>query len=137
MAREIWSDSEKLETCSCWCGMPFAVPSSLMRIHKRNVQHSGQPGDASIVCPAGHRVQFGGETEAQKLRKELDRERQRRMRSDEQLDHERNSHRTTRGHMTRLRKRVGRGVCPCCNRTFANVARHIESKHPDFAESES
>lgn len=25
-------------------------------------------------------------------------------------------------------------VCPCCNRTFQNVARHIAGQHPDYAD---
>lgn len=29
----------------------------------------------------------------------------------------------------RLHRRAQAGVCPCCNRTFANVARHMATKH--------
>ncbi len=32
----------------------------------------------------------------------------------------------------RVRERVKNGVCPCCSRTFENLARHMQSKHPDF-----
>lgn len=32
--------------------------------------------------------------------------------------------------LSRKMKRVGNGVCPCCNRTFANLARHMKTKHP-------
>jgi hypothetical protein len=31
----------------------------------------------------------------------------------------------------RIEKRVRAGVCPCCNRTFSNLARHMQTKHPD------
>lgn len=27
-------------------------------------------------------------------------------------------------------KRVQNGVCPCCNRSFWNLERHMKSKHP-------
>lgn len=37
-----------------------------------------------------------------------------------------------KGQLTKTRKRIVNGACPCCNRTFANVARHVDSKHPDF-----
>jgi len=30
----------------------------------------------------------------------------------------------------KARKRAQAGVCPCCNRSFANVARHMATKHP-------
>jgi hypothetical protein len=29
-----------------------------------------------------------------------------------------------------LKRRVGAGVCPCCTRTFQNLARHMKTKHP-------
>lgn len=32
---------------------------------------------------------------------------------------------------TRVMKRAQRGVCPCCNRTFQNLAQHMKSKHAD------
>lgn len=38
-----------------------------------------------------------------------------------------------RGQVTKLKRRVSRGVCPCCNRTFADLARHMAGQHPDFA----
>jgi hypothetical protein len=31
-----------------------------------------------------------------------------------------------------MRKRIQSGVCPCCNRTFENLGRHMKSKHPAF-----
>lgn len=33
---------------------------------------------------------------------------------------------------TRIKNRVKNGVCPCCNRTFENLARHMQAKHSDF-----
>lgn len=32
-------------------------------------------------------------------------------------------------------KRIANGVCPCCNRTFADLARHMQSKHPGQVKS--
>lgn len=29
--------------------------------------------------------------------------------------------------------RVGKGVCPCCKRSFTNLRRHMTTKHPDVA----
>ena len=40
-----------------------------------------------------------------------------------------------KGHLTRVKRRVGNGVCPCCNRTFKNLADHMTTKHPDYAGS--
>lgn len=33
---------------------------------------------------------------------------------------------------TRLKNRVKHGVCPCCNRTFRQLAEHMKTKHPDY-----
>lgn len=30
------------------------------------------------------------------------------------------------------KRRIAAGVCPCCNRTFAKLAMHMTSKHPDY-----
>jgi hypothetical protein len=40
-----------------------------------------------------------------------------------------------KGHNTRLRKRAAAGLCPCCNRSFQDLARHMGTKHPEFGES--
>jgi len=40
-----------------------------------------------------------------------------------------------KGHLTRQRKRSVAGVCPCCNRTFQQLARHMKSKHPKYEET--
>jgi hypothetical protein len=31
----------------------------------------------------------------------------------------------------RLKERVAAGVCPCCQRTFKQLAAHMKSKHPE------
>lgn len=33
----------------------------------------------------------------------------------------------------KIEKRVANGVCPCCNRTFEDLARHMSTKHKDYA----
>jgi len=35
---------------------------------------------------------------------------------------------------TKLRRRAKGGACPCCNRTFVDLQRHMSSKHPEFGE---
>lgn len=41
---------------------------------------------------------------------------------------------TQKGQLTKLRNRIANGVCPWCQRSFANVARHVEHQHPDQVE---
>jgi hypothetical protein len=38
-----------------------------------------------------------------------------------------------RDKLARLRKRAKHGVCPCCKRTFQQLARHMKQKHPEFS----
>lgn len=44
--------------------------------------------------------------------------------------------RAQKGVTTRLKKRAANGVCPCCNRYFENLHRHMTSQHPDFSAPE-
>lgn len=37
-----------------------------------------------------------------------------------------------KGQVTKVKRRVSKGVCPCCNRTFENLARNMESQHPAY-----
>jgi uncharacterized protein with PIN domain len=48
-----------------------------------------------------------------------------------EAEHFRKSRDGMKGALTRERNRVGNGVCPCCDRTFVNLQRHMASKHPD------
>ena len=36
------------------------------------------------------------------------------------------------GQTTKLKNRIGHGVCPCCKRTFQQLQRHMQTKHPDY-----
>lgn len=121
-----------LETMTCVdCGMQFAAPAG----YETERRKDGRP----FYCPNGHSMSFK-ETEADRLRKQLaarDREiefqkNQRRYADDERQRVQRQLI-AAKGQATKLRKRVACGVCPACKRTFDNVARHMQSKHPDYA----
>lgn len=116
-----------LETLDCYlCGVIFAMPEEL----KQRRREDGR----SFWCPCGHEQHFT-ETEAQRLRKQLKRAQSAATAARDQADAAERSNRALRGVVTRERKRVGRGLCPCCNRTFQDLARHMAGQHPDFAES--
>lgn len=108
------------------CGTVFGVVSAVYQRYKNNGQaiRCTNPKCAwdSMVIQ---------ETEAMRLQKKLDSEVQARRWVEQSLAAEKNSHAATKGTLTKIRKRVHNGVCPCCNRTFANLARHMKTKHPD------
>ena len=127
--------SGQLVTTNCWCGIHYAVPSEFYNMIER--QHRDGKTQTKIYCPLGHTWEFSGKGEAEKLREQLERERSRTQATRDLLKHEERSHAATRGHLTRTKKRVAAGVCPCCNRTFQQLSRHMKNKHPEYAEESS
>ena len=120
-----------------WCKCPMYLPIELYNAARRRP-------DISFYCSYGHKQHFPeGETDAQKLRRERDRLTQRLAEKDDEIRHQREQREATerqlsatKGVVTRIRNRVGRGVCPCCNRSFENLHRHMATKHPDYASGE-
>lgn len=95
-------------------------------------------------CPNGHEQHFThGPGEAELLRKERDTLKQQAARLEESIRRQREraeaaerSASAQRGVVTRLKNRAAAGVCPCCNRTFVNLQRHMAGKHPGFTATE-
>lgn len=114
------------------CGLPFGITPDFQ--NRRRADH------ATFYCPVGHRNVYDGPSAAERLKRELEAkeralqaERQDNDRVRRQRDHYERSARTYRGHLTRVRRRVGNGVCPCCNRTFKQLAAHMQRQHPEYA----
>jgi hypothetical protein len=96
-------------------------------------------------CPNGHPRVYNGPSESEKARQEAENEaaglRRRLANRDEDLRAERASHQVTKnqrraakGQLTKTKRRIANGVCPCCNRSFAQLHRHMVSQHPEYAE---
>lgn len=115
------------------CHIIFAMPEDF----QRRCREAGQAME--FFCPLGH-GQVYSKSETQRLREELARtERQRdwsqtnaRMYRD-QLGASERSKAAIKGQLTKTRKRIANGVCPCCKRHFVNVERHMQGQHPDYA----
>jgi DNA repair exonuclease SbcCD ATPase subunit len=117
----------RLVTEECYsCGVLFAMPQTLRE--KLLADHS-----RNFYCPNGHDQHYIGKTDAQLAQERAERLERQLANRDEDLRAERAAHRATKGNVTKLRKRVANGVCPCCNRSFANLHRHMENQHPDYA----
>ena len=110
----------KLEIVSCTCGIVFGIPDAL----ERQAQDHGK----SVTCPLGHSWHY-----TESLEQKLEREQRAHRATRDLLHAEERSHVATRGHLTRTKKRVAAGVCPCCGRTFQQLARHMRAKHPDYS----
>jgi hypothetical protein len=122
--------SGSLTRTSCWCGIHYAVPSAFYSMIER--QHRDGREQTKIYCPLGHTWEFSGEGEAERLRRQLQEAQRRAKANRDLLAAEERSHSATRGHLTRTKKRVANGVCPCCNRSFVKLAAHMKTKHPEY-----
>lgn len=125
--------SGQLTVRVCWCGMWHAVPEELREYQMR--QHRDGEKPIGIYCPLGHSGIPSGKGEAAKERERRERAEARAKAIQDQLDSEARAHSATKGQLTKAKKRIGKGVCPCCNRHFTNVERHMATQHPKYAET--
>lgn len=130
----------QLVVVRCWCGLQHAVPESLHDAQLR--QFNDDKPMTAIYCPLGHTWYPAGETKAAQLQNQLQQEQARTHRERAAHDQTRAELQTTerrrraeKGAKTRLQKRVANGVCPCCKRTFQNLQRHMDAKHPEYGSS--
>lgn len=94
-------------------------------------------------CPNGCPRAYLGKSPEEKLRddlaqaeKRIQTAQQQEARLYERIDEERRRTAAQKGQVTRLKNRAAAGVCPCCNRTFQNLARHMAGQHPQFRADE-
>ncbi len=123
-----------IDAGKCWkCKCQIWLPDELYHAAKAS-------SSISIHCGYGHAGVFReGPTEADKLRQERDRLAQQIAYKDdrikelrEQAEAEARRGAAARGQVTKIKNRIGHGVCPCCNRTFENLHRHMTTQHPTF-----
>ena len=124
-------------TC-CQCGMVFGL-SDMVEETLRNSHNS-------FCCPAGHVQHFAGKSQLEKAKDQLEakerdlkyqrecteRMRNKRDEADRKALAEKRVKMRYKNDRDRIKSRVGNGVCPCCNRTFQDLAKHMQGKHPEF-----
>lgn len=122
------------------CGIAYAIPDSLQRSALK--WHGDRDDGWKLCCPLGHTWWYVGETEAERLKRQLGNSRDFAGRLASERDQlksavraERSAKSRIRNDRDRLKLFVGAGQCPVkgCRRHFKNVAAHIERQHPDFA----
>lgn len=114
------------------CGVVYTVPE---------VRHDHMRSEGGFACcQNGHRWGWDKDgSERERLRRERDRLAQQiAMEQDRVREAERSAFVAGEALIaaekreTRLKRRIVGGACPCCNRTFSNVGRHMKTKHPAF-----
>jgi hypothetical protein len=131
-----------LEIQACWCGIVHAVPKEMCDTQREQLANGTKL--TAIHCPVGHQWFFRGESRVDALERDLARERARHDQTRAALSETRNERDhnerkliATKGVVTRIKNRVAKGVCPCCKRHFADLHRHMQGQHPEYATTDS
>jgi hypothetical protein len=131
--------STQLHVINCACGGVYAITEG----HREQCQRQG----TIWHCPYCQTGWGFHQSEADRLRKELanaEQEKERLKKDAEywqqkrkvamaEAEHFRKSRDGMKGALASQRKRIAKGVCPCCNRHFSNLHRHMQTEHPDFS----
>jgi hypothetical protein len=122
-----------IETCY-QCKTPFAMSEPIYRaaLQRREAM--------DFYCPNGHSQHYlTGESDLDKMRRERDRLTQRLAQKDDDIRYWQEASgqkdrklRAAKGQITKIKNRATKGLCPCCNRHFTNLERHMGTKHPSF-----
>jgi hypothetical protein len=104
------------------CDIDFGVPAEF----KKDRLEDG----ATWYCPRGHPRVFR-ESDLDRTRKLLEEANRKNSVLATDLTKARTEAAKVTKEKARLMKRVQRGVCPCCNRSFPNLQRHMATKHPE------
>ena len=129
----------KLYTLNCCtCGILFAMPD--------DYDTARRDDHRSFYCPAGHSQSYNGKSEAERLREQLaakDREIaaqrsrvevevNRTAEARRQRDAVQRSLSATKAVVTRTKKKIVAGRCPCCSHKFRDLAIHMKVEHPNY-----
>ena len=105
------------------CGIWFALDQEKYRRCKENGE--------DFYCSNGHVLIFTT-NEVSKLKKRLEWAEKNRDNANNRAGRAERSNTALKGVITRTKKRIGAGTCPCCKRTFQQLSRHMNNKHPNY-----
>jgi hypothetical protein len=125
------------ETCGV-CGVQFGLTDSFQRARMEDGE--------SFHCPNGHRIGYSNRNEVQRLRDEVARQKHATEqaqanasfwkgatdRANEREQITARSLRATKAVVTRTKKKIVAGRCPCCSHQFKNLRDHMAKEHPKY-----
>ncbi len=123
----IFCDTIEFHVINCWsCTAPFAINSRLYRERQKDRKE--------FWCPScGTGAVFSGETAEQR---ELRETKTALERSERCLQQAETSAKEVRKQYVKIRNRIRKGMCPCCNEVFPNLAQHMQAKHVDYGSND-
>lgn len=114
-----------MKTTECYkCGVLFGMPDEYY-------DHRKDDHD-NFYCPNGHGQHFTSESDAEKYKRLYNAESAKSLSTREKLAVLEREHERTKKQFQQHKKRSAAGVCLCCNRTVAQLAKHMQSKHKGF-----
>lgn len=126
--------TQTFNVVSCYtCGVPFGITAEL---YKRVVTDA----KGSVYCPACGSQTIWKESEDSKrirqLQQKLEWEAAEVARQKTRREVAEASLQATKGVVTRMKRRQATGTCPCCKRSFCQLERHMQTKHPEFVKEQ-
>ena len=106
------------------CSTVWAMPTQFVT-NRRNDHRD-------FYCPNGHAQRYYGKSQAEKLKDRLAAEQARHDQTRAELADQKRAHAATKGQLTKVRRRVAAGVCPCCKRSFRQLRAHMKRMHPEY-----
>lgn len=131
--------TEKLYTQTCCdCHMTFGVPDAFDAARREDHRR--------FFCPNGHGLSYYDKSEADKLREQLaakdreiaaqrsrvEAEQKRVAEARAQRDTAQRSLSATKAVVTRTKKKIVAGRCPCCSHQFKDLKVHMATQHPAY-----
>ena len=112
------------------CGIIYGIPRGLYDAARKDPK-------VTLYCAAGHSMHYPIEaSRITLLEQELERSQDALASNRAHLARAEASRSALRGVVTRERNRIARGLCPRCNREFADVAKHFRMLHQGFADED-
>jgi hypothetical protein len=118
-----------LETC-CNCGITFGMTQGFKNMRNEDGK--------SFFCPNGH-SQYYTKSIATKLKEAnsaLKNAKEDAKWWQEEAEAKAKALSSTKGQLTKVKNRIAKGVCPCCNRQFLDLNRHMDNQHPEYIKKE-
>lgn len=110
------------------CKMMFAITDDFEKARRKD--------HLVFFCPSGHQNWYPSESAEEQLRRENQSLKQQQARLEQEANEGWRAANVAESKLRdevkvrkRIEKRIAAGVCPDCNRSFANMARHMASKH--------
>lgn len=113
------------------CGVNFGLDAKFQEARLKD-RHK-------FRCPNGCEISYLGETEAERLRKQLETTERCLANTRESLTHmgarARSAERSVqarKGVVTRMKRRLIAGRCVCCSQQFKDLKKHMKEEHPKY-----